>query len=260
MRILSLTCSNTEITCALGAGSSLVGVDDYSDYPLETVRELPRVGKDLNIDIEKVVALKPDLILASLTVPGHERVVAEVEKTGIPYLAPSPKSLADVAQDFRDIGRLLGREAAGAALAEDLFRNTPAVETSSRPKLLVEWWPKPVIVPTQYSWVSDLIERAGGQNPFAHIARESAPLSDEDVKAAQPNIVVISWCGVAESKLNPAVVAKRPGWATIPAVQTNRIVIIPESLLGRPGPRLVDGYRALRRVIHDCVEESHDTP
>lgn len=259
MRIVSLTCSNTEITCALGCSSSLIGVDDYSDYPQNIVRGLPRVGKDLNIDMKKVVALKPDLILASLTVPGHERVVEEVEKTGIPFIAPSPKSLADVAQDFRDIARLLGKEEAGEALAADLFRGTPPVEAAIRPKLIVEWWPKPVIVATRRSWVSDLIERAGGQNPFAHLDQESAPVSDQQVLEAQPQLVVISWCGVPDAKLNPSVVRRRPAWAPIPALQNDGIFIIPESLLGRPGPRLVDGYRALRQVIQNFAEGNHDT-
>ena len=75
MRIVSLTCSNTEIVAALGCSSMLVGCDSYSDWPEDVVAPLRRLGKDLDIDVGKVVALEPDLVLASLTVPGHERVV-----------------------------------------------------------------------------------------------------------------------------------------------------------------------------------------
>ena len=84
MRLVSLTCSNTEIVCALGRQDWLVGVDDHSDFPAEVVASLPRVGKDLNVDPERVAALKPDLVLASLTVPGHDKVVASLQALNLP--------------------------------------------------------------------------------------------------------------------------------------------------------------------------------
>ena len=80
MRLVTLTCSSTEIVCALGCGELLVGCDSHSDHPPEVVQKLPRVGKDLEIDAEKVHALKPDLVIASLTVPGHEKVVAALAR------------------------------------------------------------------------------------------------------------------------------------------------------------------------------------
>ena len=84
MRVVSLACSNTEIVCALGCAHMLVGVDSHSDRPQEVVDGLPKVGPDLEIDIDAVAALKPDLVLASLTVPGHEEVVAGLEKASLP--------------------------------------------------------------------------------------------------------------------------------------------------------------------------------
>ena len=78
MRVVSLACSNTEIVCALGCGDLLVGVDDHSDYPQEIISTLPRVGPDLEIDVDTVAALKPDLVLASLTVPGHEKNIEKI--------------------------------------------------------------------------------------------------------------------------------------------------------------------------------------
>ena len=104
MRVVSLTCSNTEIVCALGQSGLLVGVDDYSDFPPQPLKGMPRVGKDLDIDMDKVVALKPDLILASLTVPGHERVVEAVAKTGTYALV---YVLGGCGQRYSDIADLL---------------------------------------------------------------------------------------------------------------------------------------------------------
>ena len=196
MRVVSLTCSNTEIVCALGQSGLLVGVDDYSGALPSRSRVCPRIEKDLDIDMDKVVALKPDLILASLTVPGHERVVEAVAKTGIPYVAPRPQSLEDVGKDIRDIADLLGLSESGRTLSQRLFDETPPVTWRHRPKVIVEWWPKPCIVPAKRSWVSDLIRRAGGQNPFASIDAESSPISLEQAIDKAPDLVVVSWCGV----------------------------------------------------------------
>lgn len=107
MRIVSLACSNTEIVCALGRADLLVGVDDHSDHPVEVVADLPKVGPDLDIDVERVAALEPDLVLATLTVPGHEAIVERIEAAGLPFIAPEPTCLGDVYRDIRDIGRLL---------------------------------------------------------------------------------------------------------------------------------------------------------
>lgn len=120
MRLVSLACSNTEIVAALGRAELLVGVDSHSDYPVEVVGPLPRVGPDLEVDIEKVAALSPDLVLASLTVPGHEVVVDGLREAGIPFVAPSPESLTDVYEDILTIGRLLDARQEAATLVGDM--------------------------------------------------------------------------------------------------------------------------------------------
>ena len=84
MRVVSHTCSNTEIVCALGCAEMLVGVDDHSDYPVEVVSKLPRIGPDLGVDVERVKRLEPDLVLTSLTVPGHEKVIEALSATRTP--------------------------------------------------------------------------------------------------------------------------------------------------------------------------------
>ena len=122
VRVVSLACSNTEIVCALGCADLLVGVDDHSDYPTDVVARLPRVGPDLTPDVEQVAALEPDLVLATLTVPGHERVVAQLEAAGLPYIAPEPVSLDDVYRDIRDIGDRLGVRASARRGGGDASR------------------------------------------------------------------------------------------------------------------------------------------
>ena len=254
MRVVSLTCSNTEIVCALGCADDLVGVDDWSDYPEDVVARLPRVGPDLGIDVEKVKALAPDLVLASLTVPGHEKVVAAIAAAGLHFVAPAPESLADVARDVREIALLLGVPERGEALAarlEAAFAQ-PAPRAARRPKIAIQWWPKPAILPGRRSWAHDLIELAGGENLLGGEDLKSRPVADEEFAALAPDAVVISWCGVELDKYRPEVVARNPLWQEVPAIRESRIFKISEAFLGRPGPRLIEGLAALREVVAAC--------
>ena len=253
MRVVALTCSNTEIVCALGCADALVGVDDYSDYPEEVVAALPRVGPDLGIDIDRVAALEPDLVLASLTVPGHERVVAGLQRAGLPHMAPEPVSLADTYGDIQAIARRLGVESRGEALVASMRAEIPGavVTDSGGPRILVEWWPRPVIVPGRHSWVTDLIAAAGGVNPIAGDDVKSRPIEDHEIATLAPDAVVISWCGVDPGKYRPEKVYARERWQDLPALRKRRVHCVPEAYLGRPGPRLVEGYRALRRICEE---------
>lgn len=248
MRIVSLTCSNTEIVCALGMAHTLVGVDDHSDYPEDVVGPLPRVGPDLGVDPKKVAALRPDLVLASLTVPGHERVVEAIDAAGLRWIAPEPVRLEDVYRDIRDIAALLGVPERGERRVAEMQAAIGSAPAVDGPAVLVEWWPKPVIAPGRQSWVTDLLARAGGRNPLDRDCK-SAPLTDEEVQAMRPDAVVICWCGVPFHRYRTDVVTRREAWQGIPALRNGAVYTIPEAYLGRPGPRLVEGYRALRDVI-----------
>jgi iron complex transport system substrate-binding protein len=254
VRVVSLTCSNTEIVWALGCAGQLVGVDDHSDWPEDLVKSLPRVGPDLGIDVERVAALRPDLVLASLTVPGHERIVAALEAAGLPFVAPEPISLTDVYGDIAMIGARLGVPERAQALIAAMRSEFSArsVTAARRPKVLVEWWPKPVICPGRDSWVNQLLKAAGGANPLEDRAVKSQTLSDDEVRALAPDAVVISWCGVRPEKYRPDVVYRRESWHELPALRQRRVFCIPEAYLGRPGPRLVEGLRALRAVVAQC--------
>ncbi len=249
MRIVSLTCSNTEIVCALGAAQQLVGVDSHSDYPADVVMHLPRVGPDLSIEIDKVVELKPDLVLASLTVPGHELVVEGIQATGIPYLAPEPESLTDVYDNILAIGDLLDApKSAQCIVAQMKDAIQPVILPEPRPSVLIQWWPKPVIAPGQLSWTEDLIAATGFRNPIYDRQVKSAPLEDAEVLDLNPDCVIISWCGVKLEKYRCDVVCRNPLWQTAKFAKNKNVFCISEAALGRPSPRLVEGYRQLLSV------------
>ena len=250
LRVFSHTCSNTEIVCALGCGALLVGVDADSDYPPAVVAKLPRPGRDLDLDVDAVRALAPDLVLTSLTVPGHEKVVARLEAAGLRALVCDPCSLTDIYADIRRIAAALEVSERGEALVNAMEAAMPAVSGKGpQPKVLVEWWPKPVIAPARQSWATDLIERAGGANPWAGVDAKSLPLENESIIEAAPDVIVMSWCGVKVENYRADIVRRRDGWDALPAVANERIVAVSEAYLGRPGPRLVEGYRRLRAAI-----------
>lgn len=254
-RVVSTVCSNTEIVHALGCSHLLVGVDDHSDWPPEVVGALPRLGPELGVNAARVAALQPDLVLASLSVPGHERVVEALAAARLPLVVTDPTDLAGVFSDILTIAAHLGVAARGEALVTELRAELAelAAPRPDAPSILVEWWPKPVMAPGKRSWVTEMLELAGGRNPLADHDVRSRPLSDEDVSALDPDGVVISWCGVPLHRYRPEVVRRRPAWQSLRAVGPGRVHCVSEAFLGRPGPRLVEGVRALTRVVRACL-------
>ncbi len=258
MRIVSLTCSNTEIVCALGCANQLVGVDNHSDYPPDIVHKLPRVGPDLSIDVEKVADLEPDLVLASLTVPGHEKVVEGISNAGLPYQSPEPICLSDVYQNILTIGDLLSVSQRAQRVVDEMQSAiVECTKVSYRPSVLIQWWPKPVIAPGKLSWVQDMMQLAGLDNPLADRDVKSTPLSDEEVAELNPDAVAISWCGVKYEKYRPKVVYRNPAWEESKFVKSQSVYRISEAYLGRPSPRLIEGYKALRKIAMEVQSQNH---
>lgn len=251
MRIVSHTCSNTEIVCALGCADMLIGVDDHSDYPVEVVCDLPRIGPDLAIDVERVKRLDPDLVLSSFTVPGHEKVIEALEAARLPLLVVEPVSLENVYADIERIAHALGVDERGRKLTAEMRAQAAATaaDSASRPSILVEWWPKPVIVSGKRSWVSDMIAVVGATNPWSDRDCKSTPITDDEAVAAAPDAVVLSWCGVEQDKVRPDIVRRRKAWCHLPALANGHIYCVPEAWMGRPGPRLIEGMRALSEIV-----------
>ncbi|WP_221088268.1 helical backbone metal receptor [Deinococcus aquaedulcis] len=239
MRLASLTCSNTDILQALDATGLLVAVDSHSDAP--GIAHATRLGPDLNIDVPALVAARPDLVLASLSVPGMERVVAEVEAAGLNMAVLDPTTLDQTLESIRQVGALIGRAAQGEALAQALDAELTGLHraTECPVRVVVEWWPRPIIAATRESWVTALLARLGAVNALGDLDGRSRPLTLEQVREARPDLIVCSWCGV--KKLRPEVIEARGLGAAV--------VAIPESGLGRPGPRLIEGARQLRAAM-----------
>jgi iron complex transport system substrate-binding protein len=251
-RLVSIAPSNAEIVGALGATALLVGCESSSDLP-SAVLSLPRLGPDLAVDMEALAALQPDLVLASLTVPGMERNVTALERLGVPYLVLAPQSLADILSDIRRVGAAIGFADSAAQLVKNLEARLAELlaESAAGPpaRVYLEWWPKPMFTPARACWSNELIRLAGGVNVFEDLAGQSAEIGAEQVASAGPDVIFVAWCGVPFGKLNVERVMRREGLEQVRAVRERRVYPIDESLLGRPGPRVIEGIEAMARAI-----------
>ena len=148
-----------------------------------------------------------------------------------------------------EIGELLGVSGkAEQVVCEMVDRMVSAELSQHSPTLLIQWWPKPVIAPGQLSWTEDLILAAGFKNPIGDREVKSTPLTDEEVLELNPDVVVISWCGVDFSKYRPKVIYRNPLWQETNFVKNKNVFRVSEAYLGRPSPRLVDGLMELKKI------------
>ncbi len=251
-RLVSIAPSNAEIVGALGATDLLVGVESSSDFPPE-INGLPRLGPDLAVDVEALAALRPDLVLASLTVPGMERNVTALERLGIPYLVLAPRNLAEIRREVERVGEALGREEAArgllAAMDERLAAFREGLGEREPVRVFLQWWHHPMFSPGGRCWSTELIELAGGVNVFRDLPVQSAEVSAADVVAADPEVIFLSWCGVPPAKLNPKRVLARAELAEVSAIRNRHVYPLDESLLGRPGPRVVEGIAQMAEKL-----------
>ncbi|HLF22954.1 MAG TPA: ABC transporter substrate-binding protein, partial [Burkholderiales bacterium] len=173
VRIVSVCPSNTEIACALGLQDELVAIDNDSDYPPE-VRALPRVGLDLHVNADLVASHKPDLVLASLSVPGMERVVESLRARNLPTLVLDARRWPQILNEIRLVGEKTGREKEAEEVVARMEDRRRAVVARTAGKPIVpfyfEWWPPgPTmgpIVPTTDSWINDIADAARGVHVF----------------------------------------------------------------------------------------------
>jgi len=251
-RIVSVSPSNTEILHALGLGRRIVGVDRWSDYP-PRVQKLPRVGSDLHVDVERVVDLRPDLVLASLHVPGMEDNLPAFEAAGVAYLAVGGVGLDGVWEDMRLIGRYLDREARAEALISRTRARMASIAAGvtgrqRRPRVHWEWSAHPFVAGKR-SWITELLEMVGADNVYADLDVESVRVAPDDAIGRQPEVVVACWCGIRKLPSVERVLNRPGGWQATPAFRDRRVAVLSEAYFGRPGPRLALGLEQLAAIL-----------
>jgi len=253
-RVISLAPSNTEILFAIGAGSQVAGRDELSDYP-EEAKAIESVGGSMgDFSTESIVALEPDLVLASeLNAP---ELVKTLEDLGLTvYYLPNPKSFEALYENLRTVGRLTGHEEDAAMLVESLVTRVAAVDekiapVSARPSVFYELDATDPLKPWTSgpgTFVDLLVMRAGGMNVGSSLQVEWAQISSEELVAADPGIILL---GDALYGVTVESVAARTGWEAVTAVKNNTIYPFNPDTATRPGPRLVDALEEMAKLLH----------
>jgi iron complex transport system substrate-binding protein len=249
MRIISLAPSNTEILYALGLGDRVVGVDDNSDYPAEA-KAKPKVGGFAGTNLEQVVALQPDLILASgITAPD---LLTALVGRNLTVVVLNPPDLPGVLADLSLIGQIADVNTQAAQVRGSLEARIAAVTTrlqnaTTKPRVFFELDPTQFYTAGPHSFVDDLITRAGGTNIAADASTPYPTLSPEQIIAKDPEVIILS---DENQGVTPESVKARAGWGGVSAVKNGRIAALNPDLTNRPGPRVVDALEQLALAIH----------
>ena len=256
-RIVSLAPSNTEILFAVGAGSQVVGRDEFSDYPAEATSIEVIGGSFGEYNVEAIVALEPDLVLAAEINPPE--LVQQLEDLGLTvYYLANPTTLEGMYVNLETVAALSGHDA--TQLVDSLKARVAAVDEkimplSSKIPVFYEIDASDPTKPWTYgpgTFGDLLIDRAGGYN-IGNVASDPYPqLSLEQIVLANPSVIIL---GDAIWGVTPESVVERAGWETIPAVQSNSIFPIDDNLISRPGPRLVDGLEQLAKLLRPGLFE-----
>ena len=249
-RVVSLAPSITEIIFALGEGYRLKGVTQHCDFPPEA-ESLPKIGSYVHLDLEKIVALKPDLCLG--TRDGNPREVAEkLEALKIPVYTVNPRDLDTVMDTLLEIGGLLHAEKRALALVGEMRARIAEVKsrvanTKERPTVFFQIGIVPIVSVGTHTFIDELITTAGGRN----LAAGSTPyprFSREQVVALEPEVIIIT--SMTRGQDFEPVRDEWNQWGSLPAVRNHRVYIVESNLFDRPSPRLVEGLELLARLIH----------
>lgn len=241
-RVISLAPHVTELAFAAGGGARLIAVDDNSDYPA-AAKALPKAGSFRAIDLERIVAAKPDLLLVWLHGPSA-RQLEPLRQLGIPLFYSQPKRFADIPSNLRRIGQLLGSSAQAEQAARRFEQDLAALrqQQQGKPKLSVFYqvWDKPLYTLNGQHIVSDAIALCGGRNVFASLPVTAPVVTDEAVIAANPQVILS-----AAMRQNDDLLQRWQRMPGIAAVQNRQLHQVNGDLLNRPTPRMIEGTRQL---------------
>ncbi len=255
-RIISLAPSITETLYALGVEDRLVGDTNYCDFPPEAKLK-PHVGNLLNPSLEKIVSLKPDLVLGDAE-SNRLQTADQLERLGIPLYGLRAHNVADTLKSIEDVGQILGSEAQAAALAAKLRARVQAVEQRvsgrPRPRVLFVVWYQPLITAGPDTFVADVIRLAGGESIANDLRGEWPHMSLEDVVARDPDIILFPRTEAFAPDL--AEFRRLPGWKDLRAVKEGRLEFISDAI-NRPSPRLVDALEEVAAILHPEAFGTH---
>ncbi len=258
-RIISLSPGNTETLFAIGAGSKVIGVTRYCDYPPEVVAKVQNgslkvVGGSTDPNIEIIVSLHPDLILTSGDL--QKEVVGNLESRGMTVFGLAPRSIWDILENIRLVGRITGFSDTADQLVQGMRTRIQAIvgriqDASDKTRVYFEVWYDPLMSVGPGTYINNLIEMAGGISIF-HDSKAPYPIvNSETIIQFDPQVIIVGGKYMHASGETPKIkIESRPGWTSISAVQDGRIYEIDDDIVYRDGPRIVDGLEELALMIH----------
>ena len=253
-RIVSLAPSNTEIVYALELEDRLVGTTDYCDYP-EAAKSKPRVANYTTPNLEKVVSVQPDLVLAEAI---HEKTaLPAMENLGLTVIVTSAWSLDTVLNDIKLVGQVNGKSRKAASLVDDLNSRIQAVvyktamlTPEQRLRVLYVVWHDPIWTMGGETFTNDLIWKAGGVNIYADDFEQSRVVSLESIIQKNPQVIIVSGMGTSGDLIYNNIM-KETRLSGIDAMVNNRVYKVSDAnLTERPGPRIVDGLEEVAKLLH----------
>ena len=249
---MCLTEETTETLYALGAGELVVGVSGFTVRPPEA-RKKPKVSTFLDANIERILALQPDVVLAWSDLQAN--ICAELIRNGVEVICFNHRTVEGILSMIVRLGALVGRAARARAYVRSLRAGLRRAaqrgrQRRRRPQVYFEEWDDPLI--TGIGWVSELIRLCGGEDIFPELsaypdARRRIVADPAEVVRRAPDIILVSWCG---KMFKPERLRSRPGWESIPAVQSGHVYELPAEVILQPGPAaLTDGVQLLLEIF-----------
>jgi len=256
-RIVCLTEETTEALYLMGEQDRIVGISGFTVRPAIARKEKPKVSAFTSAKIDKILALKPDLVLAFSDMQAD--IAAELVRAGLQVHVFNQRSVDEILDMLHTLGALIGEPEKAVVLVKQYQQNITvskqlAASYTKKPRIYFEEWDDPLI--SGIKWVSELGEIAGGIDCFPELSQEAGGkeriIADpQQVIDSKPDIIIGSWCG---KKFRPERVAEREGWGAIPAVKNNQLFEIKSVNILQPGPAaLTDGLNELQQIIKNWV-------
>jgi len=259
-RVVSLAPNLTEIVFALGEGNHLAGDTDFCDYPAEALQK-PHVGGAVNPNLEEIVSLMPDLILASKSINRRETVDA-LDHIGLPVYVTDPHSVEDMIASVEHIGSAIGAEKAAQAMSENLRARLADLERrvagAAQRRVLFVVWTEPLISVGRDTFIADALRRAGGRS-VVDTSAEWPHVSMEEIVKLQPEFLIFASAHAGDARHDLETLRTRPGWRNLTAIQQGNIVVVSDAI-NRPAPRMVDAIEQLARALHPEAFASRTVP
>jgi iron complex transport system substrate-binding protein len=252
-RIVCLTEETTETLYLLGEERRIVGISGYTVRPPQARRDKPKVSAFLSAKTDKILALRPDLVLGFSDLQAD--IARELAKAGLNVVIFNQRSVDEILSMILTLSAMVGTPEKGRKLVEKLEKDLVSIELAGkhlprRPRVYFEEWDEPMI--SAIRWVSELVEIAGGEDIFSSLSLSQAAggrtIADPaEVVRRAPDVILGSWCG---KKFRPEHVAGRPGWDAIPAVRDGELHEIKSADILQPGPAaLTDGVRRIHEIL-----------